>query len=307
MHGGAWDVSSELIKANTTGIKKAVLAGMTILKEAGSALDAVEEAIRVLEDDPSFNAGVGSVLTLDGYIEMDAAIMDGKTLNAGAVGCITNVRHPISVARRVLEETIHIFLVGKGAELFAKAVCPQELCSFDELLVERRQRLWESIKENMGDRLVKGYLKAQADLLDKYPLLLHKDTVGAVAIDVNGDIAAGTSTGGMPMKLAGRVGDSPLIGCGTYADNNSGGVSATGHGEAIIKTVLARTTCALLESGYTAQKAADTSIDILWRKVGGRGGVIVIDKNGNVGMSYNTARMPRAWMNSAMSCPEVFI
>jgi beta-aspartyl-peptidase (threonine type) len=309
VHGGAWDVSSELIKPNKAGIKQAVLAGIDILKAEGSALDAVEVAIRVLEDDDSFNAGTGAVLTLDGHIEMDAAVMDGKTLRAGAVGSVTNVRHPISLARKIAEETIHVFLVGKGADNFAKAVCAEEVCTFGELVVERRKRLWEDINERMGDKLVDGYLKAQVELLDKYPLLKNMplDTVGAVAIDINGDIAAGTSTGGMPMKLSGRIGDSPLIGCGTYADNDSGGVSATGHGESIIKTTLAKTTCALIERGLTAQKAADTAIDFLWTKVGGKGGVIVIDKNGDVGLSYNTKKMPRAWMNTKMSYPELSI
>jgi beta-aspartyl-peptidase (threonine type) len=309
VHGGAWDVSRELVGPNKTGIGNAVIAGFEVLKDEGSALDAVEAAIRVLEDDDSFNAGVGSVLTLDGHIEMDAAIMDGKTLRAGAVGSVTNVHHPISLARKIAEETIHVFLVGKGADNFARAVCAEEICTFGELVVERRKKLWEDINERMGDKLVDGYLKLQVDLLEKYPLLknIPLDTVGAVAIDLNGDVAAGTSTGGMPMKLAGRVGDSPLIGCGTYADNESGGVSATGHGESIIKTTLAKTTCGLIENGLTAQEAADTAIDFLWTKVGGKGGVIVIDKNGNVGLSYNTAKMPRAWMNSEMSDPEVVI
>ena len=309
VHGGAWDVSSELIDPNKAGIRKATLAGIEILKAEGSALNAVEAAIRILEDDDSFNAGTGSILTLNGYIEMDAAIMDGKTLMAGAVGSVTNVRHPISLARKIAEETIHVFLVGKGADNFAKAVCAEEVCTVDEILVERRKRLWEDINQRMGDKLVDGYLKAQVDLLEKYPLLKNMplDTVGAVAIDINGDIAAGTSTGGMPMKLAGRIGDSPLIGCGTYADNESGGVSATGHGESIIKTTLAKTTCALIENGLTAQKAADTAINFLWTKIAGKGGVIVIDKNGNVGLSYNTTKMPRAWMNTEMLQPDVSI
>jgi len=307
VHGGAWDVSSELIGPNKSGIMEAVLAGISVLKAEGNALDAVEAAIRVLEDNESFNAGVGSVLTLDGRIEMDAAVMCGKKLEAGAVGSLTSVLHPISVARRVMEETIHVFLVGEGADKFAKAVCAQEICDFGELLIERRKKLWEDINERMGDKLVDGYLKAQADLLDRYPLLMPQDTVGAVAIDFKGDIAAGTSTGGMPMKLAGRIGDAPLIGCGTFADNKSGGVSATGHGESIIKTNLAKTTCALIEDGLSAQKAADTAIDFLWTKVGGKGGVIVIDKNGDVGLSYNTTKMPRAWMNTEMSDPDVAI
>jgi beta-aspartyl-peptidase (threonine type) len=307
VHGGAWDVSSELIEPNKAGIRQAALAGIETLKAEDSALDAVEVAIRVLEDDDSFNAGLGSVLTLDGHIEMDAAIMDGKTLSAGAVGSVTNVRHPISLARKIAEETIHVFLVGKGADNFAKAVCAEEVCTFGELIVERRKKLWEDITERMGDKLVDEYLKSQVNLLEKYPLLKNMplDTVGAVAIDINGDIAAGTSTGGMPMKLAGRVGDSPLIGCGTFADNKSGGVSATGHGESIIKTTLAKTTCALIESGLTAQKAADAAIDFLWTKVGGKGGVIIIGRHGDVGLSYNTKKMPRAWMNSEMSSPEI--
>ena len=147
VHGGAWDVSSELVEPNKTGIKQAALAGIEILKAEGNALDAVEAAIRVLEDDDSFNAGTGSVLTLDGRIEMDAAIMDGRTLRAGAVGSVTNIRHPISLARKIAEETIHVFLVGKGADIFAKAVCAEEVCTFGELVVERRKKLWEDINE----------------------------------------------------------------------------------------------------------------------------------------------------------------
>ncbi|MCK5588589.1 MAG: isoaspartyl peptidase/L-asparaginase [Candidatus Lokiarchaeota archaeon] len=309
-HGGAWDVVRNLVEPNKVGIRQSVVAGIEVLKDECSALDAVEAAIRVLEDDDSFNAGIGSVLTLDGHIEMDAAIMDGKTLRAGAVGSVTNVRHPITLARKIAEETIHVFLVGKGADNFARAVCAQEVCTFGDLVVERRKKLWEDINERMGDKLVDGYLKSQVELLDKYPLLKNMplDTVGAVAIDINGDIVAGTSTGGMPMKLAGRVGDAPLIGCGTFADNKSCGVSATGHGESIIKTTLAKTTAALIEENdLTAQKAADAAIDFLWTKVGGKGGVIVIDKNGNVGLSYNTTKMPRAWMNTEMSDPNLAI
>jgi beta-aspartyl-peptidase (threonine type) len=255
---------------------------MNCLLDDNSALDAVEAAVKCMEDNPTFDAGVGSVLNAEGEIELDAAIMDGKTLNAGAVAAVRNIRNPISLARRVMENSNHVFLVGEGANKFAVL---QGFEKFDGLVVKRELDRWKKLREKY-----RGTMKFS----DK------NGTVGAVAIDSNGNIAASTSTGGVPFKLSGRVGDSCLIGCGLYADNRVGGVSATGYGESIIKIVLSKVVCELLGKGLTAQKAAEEGVKMLERKINGRGGVIVLDKKGSVGISYNTPKMARAYMTEGM-------
>ena len=282
VHGGAWKIPKDLEKPCLEGVERAAKLALNCLLDYDSALDAVEVAVKCMEDNPTFDAGVGSVLNAEGEIELDAAIMDGKTLNAGAVAAVRNIRNPISLARRVMENSNHVFLVGEGANKFAVL---QGFEKFDGLVVKRELDRWKKLREKY-----RGTMKFS----DK------NGTVGAVAIDSNGNIAAATSTGGVPFKLSGRVGDSCLIGCGLYADNSVGGVSATGYGESIIKIVLSKVVCDLLGKGLTAQKAAEEGVKMLERKINGRGGVIVLDKKGSVGISYNTPKMARAYMTEGM-------
>jgi len=285
VHGGAWKIPKDLEKPCLVGVERAAKLAMNCLLEDNSALDAVEAAVKCMEDNPTFDAGVGSVLNAEGEIELDAAVMDGKTLNAGAVAAVRNIQNPISLARRVMENSNHVFLVGEGANKFATL---QGFEKFDGLVVERELERWKKLREKY-----RGTMKFSEE----------NGTVGAVAIDGHGNIAAATSTGGIPFKLPGRVGDSSLIGCGLYADNMVGGVSATGYGESIIKVVLSKVVCELLGRGLTAQKAAEESVKMLEKKINGRGGVIVLDKKGDVGIFYNTPKMARAYIKEGMGVP----
>jgi beta-aspartyl-peptidase (threonine type) len=292
VHGGAWKIPKDLAKPCLEGVERAAIVAMNRLLEVNSALDAVELAVKCMEDNPTFDAGVGSVLNAEGEIELDAAIMDGKTLNAGAVAAVRGVRNPISLARRVMENSNHVFLVGEGANKFAAL---QGFEKFDGLVVERELERWKKLHEKYSETM---------------KFSEKNGTVGAVAIDSHGNVAAATSTGGIPtstggipFKLPGRVGDSSLIGCGLYADSKVGGVSATGHGESIIKIALSKVVCELLGRGLTAQKAADESVKRLERKINGRGGVIVLDRKGNVGISYNTPKMARAYITEGTDVP----
>jgi L-asparaginase / beta-aspartyl-peptidase len=260
--------------------------GWSILKNGGSALDAVEAAIRSLEDDPAFDAGHGAWLNSAGEVELDAIIMDGATLNNGAVAAVQHVRNPISVARLVMERTTHSLLTGFGAEHFAQAQ-GIPVCDESELLTGQELERWKVIKAQKDFKVEVAFGAA--------PDLPH-GTVGAVAIDVNGHLAAGTSTGGTPNKLQGRVGDSPLIGCGCYADDISAGASATGWGESIMKVVLCKAVCDFVAQGDSAQAAAEKAIGVLADRAQGLGGVIVIDRAGKIGLAFNTPRMAHAWI-----------
>lgn len=275
VHGGAgsYNLTTEEEILYKQGIEKALNAGYSVLEKGGSSLDAVEEAIKVMEESPLFNAGRGSVLNERGYIEMDASIMDGRQLKAGAVAGIKHYLHPISIAKKVMEKTSHVFLVGDGAEKFALSQGFQPV-PFDSLVISKRFQEWQKQKE-------KRY-----------------GTVGAVAIDKNGDIAAGTSTGGMGFKMEGRVGDSPIIGAGTYANNQSCGVSCTGWGEYFIEQVAAFQVSALiLYRKYGLQTAIDEVLQKI-KKMGATGGIIGIDKQGNVGWGFSTDGMPRGFKKS---------
>jgi beta-aspartyl-peptidase (threonine type) len=248
--------------------EEAAAAGQAILNKQGSALDAVEEAVRILESCPVLDAGRGSYPNEDGEIEMDAIIMDGQTLDMGAVGAVQLVLHPISLARRVMTDSAHTFLVAHGAERFAQQIgFPR--CDIADLLVPE-QAQEKQVEQPMG-------------------------TVGAVAIDAQGNVAAATSTGGTRNKKAGRIGDSPLVGSGAYADNWSGAASATGHGEALMKVVISKQVCDLIASGLAAPMACEAAISILSRRVQGEGGIIAVDRNGNVGWAYNSSGMPYAF------------
>jgi beta-aspartyl-peptidase (threonine type) len=291
VHGGAWDIPDELADAHKSGCRAALLQGWSILQSGGHALDAVEAAIRVMEDDPILNAGSGAVLNAAGEVQLDASIMDGAQLRAGAVAAVQGIRNPISLARLVLESD-NVLLVAEGAVQFAR-FSGMELCDPRELVVERELRLWEAQRREMGSSDGGGSSPAVGD------------TVGAVAIDSHGDLAAGDSTGGTPFKHPGRVGDSPLIGCGVYADNLVGGAACTGWGEGITRVVLAKTTIDLLKEGGSVQEAAERAIQLLQDRVEGRGGVILVHSSGDVGYAFNTAAMAHAYLKEGMSEPIV--
>ncbi|MFQ5869020.1 MAG: isoaspartyl peptidase/L-asparaginase [Candidatus Zixiibacteriota bacterium] len=282
VHGGAWDIPGEVHKAHLKGCRKAAELGYEILSSGGSALDAVEAAVRALEGDPTFDAGRGSFLNLEAEVEMDAIIMDGRDLESGAVAGVGNVRNPVSLARLVMEKTDHLLLIGEGAKAFAPR-CGVRLCPTEELLVGRELRRYRALKR-------KKDFKPRTIFEPK-----RSGTVGAVAIDKEGNLASATSTGGVPKKLPGRVADTPIIGCGAYADNSSGAVSSTGWGESIMKVLLAKTVCDFMAEGFTALVACRKGIQLLGRKVGGLGGAIAIDRRGNLGFSYNTPHMAYAF------------
>lgn len=249
-----------------------------MLSRGGAALDAVEAAIVVLEDDPVFDAGTGAHLNRDGKVELDAIIMDGTTLDAGAVAAVGRVRNPIRLARRVLERSPHMMLVAAGAEQFAREE-RLPLCEPEELITAREREIWRGCVAD--PRL------AAADFADAG----STDTVGAVAADVHGALAAGTSTGGTLCKHPGRVGDSPLIGCGCYADGEAGAVSATGEGEAIMRVVMSKTAVEMLRAGRSPDAAAAASLAMLRDRGRGTGGVILIDRTGAIALAHTTPRM----------------
>jgi beta-aspartyl-peptidase (threonine type) len=291
VHGGVGKVKPEKLELVKAGLKKAVQAGYKVLLEKNDALSACEAAVNVLEDEPVFNAGTGAVLTLDGRCELDAAIMKGSNLEAGAVAGIENVKNPISLARLVMEKTDHVLLIGEGAENFARIMGFQP---YDPKTPERIEE-WKNLKE----KLLKGeplHWKKIYELIKQHPELLH-GTVGCVAIDDSGEIVAGTSTGGVFLKLFGRVGDTPILGAGTYA-TSFGGASCTGIGEGIMRTLLAKTACDFMKMGISAQKTAEACIDLINNTVKTETGIITLDRHGNVGFAYNTENMPVAFINS---------
>lgn len=276
VHGGAWEIPDAEVAEHREGVERGIAAGWAVLEAGGSALDAVEAAVRVLEDAPIFDAGTGSVLNSDGNIEMDAAIMDGQTLRSGGVAAISRIKNPISLARHVLDSDV-VLLVGQGAERFAEGLgIPR--CQAEELIVERERIRWAKIKAS-GARTQDAFMGQP------------HDTVGAVALDQHGNIAAATSTGGTPNKMPGRVGDSPLIGAGLYADNLTGGGSSTGWGESIIKVLLAKTATDAIDRFGDPMIAARHAVELLHRRVGGYGGIILLGSDGKPGFAFNTPRM----------------
>jgi beta-aspartyl-peptidase (threonine type) len=283
VHGGAWDIPDDQVGAHINGCRRAVEIGWGLLREGAPAISAVEAAVRVMEDDPTFDAGYGAHLNSAGEVELDALIMEGAALRAGAVAAVQRVRNPVSLARLVMEKSEHVLLVAKGAEQFARDH-GVPICRPEELLTGRERERWKLLR-GMND-----WHTARAFGT------VYTDTVGAVARDVAGNIAAATSTGGTPNKLPGRVGDSPLIGCGAYADNQTGGVSATGWGESLMKVVMSKTTCDYISRGLDAQQAAESAVKLLAERVKGLGGVIVVDAQGRIGMAHNTPRMAHAYV-----------
>jgi L-asparaginase / beta-aspartyl-peptidase len=297
VHGGAWDIPDDAVEACKSGCHRALEAGWSILSQGGSALDAVEASVIVLEDDPVFDAGFGSHLNLDGRVECDAIVMNAATLRAGAIAAVQRIRNPIRLAREVLEHCPHMMLVGEGAERFAQSR-GLPLCDPDELVADSERRAWLQCKE---DEHAADHHRGH-----------EQGTVGAVAIDAHGALFAATSTGGTCCKLPGRVGDSPLTGCGCYADSETGGVSATGYGEAIMKVVMSKTAadflrCSVpgaqhavpqLDDARHAQQAPDhamfaarETITLFAKKTGATAGLILLDCNGNPGFAFNTPRM----------------
>jgi beta-aspartyl-peptidase (threonine type) len=301
LHGGSGvidraDLKPDQDRAYRGVLAKAAEAGAAVLRAGGAAPDAVEAAIRILEDDPLFNAGRGAVFTADGRNELDAAIMDGATLEAGAVAGVTRVKNPISAARAVMERSPHVLLIGEGADAFAAA---EGLARVDPsyFFVERR---WRALERQLArDGLPIPARPAGASRDETHAALAHDEgkrgTVGVVARDVRADIAAGTSTGGTTGKRWGRVGDSPLIGAGTYADNRSAAVSGTGEGEYFIRLSVARAIAALVElKGLPLQAAVDQVIQRDLTALGGQGGVIAVTPDGQMAWSFNTSGMYRA-------------
>jgi len=289
----------DAVDAHIRGVRAALAAGWRVLSRGGSALDAVEEAIVVMEDDETFDAGRGSFLNRDGKVQLDALIMDGATLRAGGVGCVERLRNPVRAARKILSESPHVYFVGEGAERFA-AEHGAQLCDNSELVIERevhRLRDYQAkfTASRANDARGMGHPAPGSEMFA--PEISH-DTVGAVALDRDGNIAASTSTGGTLDKAPGRLGDSSLIGCGCYADNQSAAVSTTGWGEPIMKLVLAKWTADRVGSGAPPASAADEAMEHLKHRVNGHGGIIVLNTQGQFGIAHNTPRM--AWASKTM-------
>jgi beta-aspartyl-peptidase (threonine type) len=303
VHGGAWDIPDTAVSACKSGCESALAAGWSILEAGGSALDAIEAAVVILENDPIFDAGYGSHLNLDGSVECDAIIMDGGTLRAGSAAGLQHVRNPVRLARKIMENCPHMMLVAEGAERYARE---QEitLCPNEELITDAEREAWAKCR------------------LDRHAAAFHRGheqgTVGSVAIDGEGRLFAATSTGGTCCKLPGRVGDSPLIGCGCYADAQSGGVSCTGYGEAIMKIVMAKTAVDFLRPGSATMErpdrrdvstevpdesglavaAARKTVELLGSRTHATGGLILLDRHGHPGWAFNTPRMAYGFVHS---------
>ena len=329
IHGGAWAMPDEAVAAHEHGIRNALAAGWSVLARSGSALDAVEAAITVMEDDDTFDAGRGSFLTRDGRVQLDALLMSGADLRAGGVACVERLHNPIQAARLVLERSPHVYFVGQGAETFAAEHGMSLIDNAGLVLDRERDRLQAfqkaeaaglpdltfagssagnlppsvapagtssppsdlALRATLVDREVQEGLPSALQFDD--PTLHSHDTVGALALDSQGNVAAGTSTGGTLSKAPGRVGDSSLLGCGCYADNSSAAVSLTGWGEPIMKLVLGKWAVDQVAAGSSPQYAATASIEYLYRRLGGHGGIILLDAAGRTGIAHNTPRM--AW------------
>jgi beta-aspartyl-peptidase (threonine type) len=326
VHGGAWAIPADAAKDHQNGVRRALEAGYAVLERGGPALDAVVAAVTVMEDDPTFDAGRGSFLTSDGRVQLDALLMDGGRMKAGGVACVERLRNPIQAARLVLEESPHVYFVGSWAELFA-AAHGMELIDNSELVLDReRERLkaakaraaagladetFSGLQDDKGpetavDFLIDGEeagtgdeglerprteIRARGSVED--PTGWSHDTVGAVALDAWGNLAAGTSTGGTLNKTPGRVGDSSLIGCGCYADNLSAAVSLTGWGEPIMKLVLGKWATDRVAAGTIPEMASREAIAYLYNRLGGHGGIILLGPDGRFGFAHNTPAM--AW------------
>jgi beta-aspartyl-peptidase (threonine type) len=293
VHGGAGDIPAELHEAHLQGVRRAVEAGWNLLEAGGSAMDAVEAAITIMEDDEAFDAGRGSFLNADGQVELDAGFMDGIGLQVGAVASVQFIQNPIRLARTVMEKSKHVLLVGQGAQRFAHKMGFSS-CDLTDLAVPREFERWQ--KALFGQ--ASSTPEASAPL---------SDTVGCVALDRAGHVAAGTSTGGTPNKMPGRVGDVPMVGCGFYADDQLGGASSTGEGESIAKVLLARLVLHHLQQLGDPWAAAEAAIQELAGRVRGQGGIILLSPEGRPGWHHNTPHMSRAYRTRGMDVPKVEI
>ena len=288
VHGGAWAIPDDMVDAHLNGVRNAMAAGWKVLERGGPALDAVEEAVVILENDETFDAGRGSFLNRDGKVQMDALIMDGNTLRAGGVGCVERIANPVRAARKILSESPHVYFVAEGAERFA-AEHGIPLCKNEDLIIPREVERLREYQARPEDQ--------KADLFA--PTISH-DTVGAVALDRDGNIAAATSTGGTLDKAPGRLGDSSLIGCGCYADNKSAAASTTGWGEPIMKLVLAKWAADRCAAGNMPEWVAAEAINYLESRLNGHGGMILLNSGGHFGIFHNTPRMAWAVRKSGM-------
>lgn len=298
-HGGAGTIIPDRAEIVQAGCREATLVGWRILQAGGSALDAVEATVRALEDNSNYNAGTGACLTTDGKIELDAGIMEGEKLRVGAVACVEFIKNPISLARKVMESR-HVLLVGKGAQEFAREQGISQ-CSLDDLLTERQYTRWKESQSSKAaaeeePRYHRREVDARAAREEKH------GTVGAVAVDSSGILAAATSTGGIFDQYPGRVGDSPLVGCGFYADENAA-ISCTGEGEDFVRLLIAKRAADFVAGGASARDAAVASIAVLGAKAEGTGGLIVVDRLGNVGFSWNSENMAYAFMTESLNEP----
>ena len=312
VHGGAWAIPADAAAAHESGVRHALEVGHEILARGGAAIDAVEAAVARLEDDPTFDAGRGSFLTADGRVQLDALLMDGGRMKAGGVACVERLRNPIHAARLVLEQSPHVYFVGEGAERFAQSH-GMDLIDNSELVLDReRQRLAEAQARHaagLADATFSGhrddkdpetavpsdqpFFGSRSRAEGGSPSAQDHDTVGAVALDARGNLAAATSTGGTLNKTPGRVGDSSLIGCGCYADNLAAAVSLTGWGEPIMKLVLGKWATDRVASGSAPEIAAREAISYLYNRLGGHGGIILLGPDGRFGLAHNTPAM--AW------------
>jgi len=287
----------DMVEAHICGVNYALAAGWHVLERGGSALDAVEEAVVIMEDDETFDAGRGSFLNRDGRVQLDALIMDGATLRAGGVGCVEHLSNPVRAARKILSESPHVYFVGEGAEKFA-AAHGIPLCKNEDLIIPREiehLRAYQAESAKHGNDL---FAPESDDTISH-------DTVGAVALDRNRNIAAATSTGGTLNKAPGRLGDSSLIGCGCYADNQSAAASTTGWGEPIMKLVLAKWTTDRIAAGNLPEWSALEAMNYLKQRVNGHGGIIVLNPEGHIGIAHNTPRM--AWAYKTVKKQEAGI
>ena len=278
-HGGAWNIPDDLVEPSRRGLTGPLTEGFRALSKGASALDVVEMVVRGLEDDPAFNAGTGSHLNREGRLELDASIMEGTHLTAGAVAAVSGLKHPVSVARRVLEKSPHVFLVGEGAKRFAREV-GAEIVPTPSLLVGRELERFRRIRAGRSDLVTKEFSP--------------HGTVGAVARDRKGRVAAATSTGGTQDKASGRVGDTPIVGAGTFADDRLGAASCTGWGEAILRAVLSKAAVDALAGRTAPERAGAAALKALVR-VGGFGGFILVDAKGRLAATFNTPRMARGF------------
>jgi beta-aspartyl-peptidase (threonine type) len=286
VHGGAWNIPDEMVEPSRAGLDGPLREGFRALGRGASALDVVELVVRRLEDDPTFNAGTGSHLNREGRLELDASIMEGTRLRAGAVAAVSGLKHPVSVARRVLEDSPHVFLVGLGAKRFAREA-GAEIVPTPTLLVGRELERFRRIRAGARDLVMREFS----------PRGRPHGTVGAVARDRRGRVAAATSTGGTQDKAPGRVGDTPVVGAGTYADDRRGAASCTGWGESILRVVLAKSAVDALAAGTRPERAGRVALAALAR-VDGFGGVILVDPKGRVAASFNTPRMARGFADA---------